>query len=275
MVSINMKEHKLYSEYDLYYQFNIVIATILSFFVVVLNMFAIFYLGIKKHRLLHKSHEQARRTTFRISMYSRIYSSAYKPDEVIVLSLCVSDLFVGIAASVKLMAFITESKHPWFDVVIRYVVTFSMFVSLIHILLLSLERLLSVSSPFCHQDLRNKQTIYILSMVWLMSILPPILNQNPSFSLLISVLMIKSYIILIVTYLYIFQVMALAFKNNTNSTISNYEDCQRQQKHRERRSTFSCCSIVVSYILCTIFPVIKLSTSKKGMNTLENICLSF
>jgi len=143
-----------------------------------------------------------------------------------------------------------------------------MFVSLIHILLLSLERLLAVRSPFCHQELRNKQTLYILMVVWMMSVLPPILNQNASFSLLVAVLMSMSYIILIVTYAYILHAMSIAFKTNTNSIISD-NDSNRRQKERERRSTFSCCSIVISYIVCTIFPVVKLIVSETAINSLD------
>lgn len=270
-----MKEpHDLYSQYNDNYKLGVVIAWMLSFFVIVLNASAILVIASKKHRLIRRRHAKNNRNNkrhrfSRISISSRIESSLYKPDELIVLSLCVSNLFVGFAAAIKIMAFITEARDPWFHIIISYVVTFAMFVSLIHILLLSLERFLAVRSPFCHQDLQNKQTGYILLVVWLLSVLPPILNQNPSFSLLVSALMIISYIILIVTYAFIFHMMGIAFRNNTNSIVDDADDYHRQ-KERERRSTFSCCSIVISYILCTLLPVIKLLTTDTGINSLDS-----
>eukprot|EP00111_Clytia_hemisphaerica_P009694 TCONS_00028443-protein len=259
--------HKLYSQYGDGYKFGIVIAWMMSFFVVVLNCSAIVYIGTKKHRIITHQKRRYKRDRYRFSVYSRIDSSVYKPDEIIVLSLCVSNLVVGLAAAIKIMAFITEANDPWFHEIISYFVTFSMFVSLIHVLMLSMERFLAVRSPFIHQDLRNKQTGYMLMVVWLLSILPPILNKNPSFSLLVSVLMITSYIILIVTYTFIFHMMGIAFRTNTNSITDDSD--HRRQKERERRSTFSCCSIVISYILCTILPVIKLLHTKSGINNLH------
>jgi len=257
---------KVYSDYSDNFKLGIVLAWMLSFFVIVLNCSSIVYLSTKKHRFVRQIRMKGQRRRF--SVYSKIDTSVYKPDELIVLSLCASNLFVGLAAAIKLMAVITEAEDLWFHKIISYIVTFAMFVSLIHILLLSLERLLAVRSPFCHQELRNKQTLYILMVVWMMSVLPPILNQNASFSLLVAVLMSMSYIILIVTYAYILHAMSIAFKTNTNSIISD-NDSNRRQKERERRSTFSCCSIVISYIVCTIFPVVKLIVSETAINSLD------
>ena len=265
-------QNDLYSQYNSNYKLGVVIAWILSFFVIVLNGSAIVIISSKKYRLITRHTQRGKKMNKRFnrfSIYSRIESRVFKPDELIVLSLCVSNLFVGFAAVIKIMAFITEAKDPWFHIIVSYVVTFAMFVSLIHILLLSLERFLAVRSPFCHQDLQNKQTGYILLVVWLLSVLPPILNQNPSFSLLVSVLMIISYIILIATYTFIFHTMGIAFRNNTNSIVDDADDYHRQ-KERERRSTFSCCSIVISYILCTLLPVIKLLSTDSGINSLDS-----
>ena len=301
------KIHDLYSEYDNTYKLGVVVAWMLSFFVIVLNCYAIVFIGTKKHRLVNIRKNQKRHLAgmimgykrnninnmqnietdtkkkkshkFRFSVYSLVpqrieTTDVYKPDELIVVSLCFSNLFVGLAAAIKITAFITESRDPRFNAIISYVVSFSMFVSLIHILVLSLERFLAVRSPFCHQDLRNKQTGYILLVVWMLSVLPPILNANPSFSLLVSALVLISYVILVATYAFIFHMMGIAFRNSSNSTAAasaaDEADEQRRQKERERRSTFSCCSIVISYILCTLLPVVKLLTETGGMNSLDS-----
>lgn len=257
----------LFSQQGSAYKVITVLTSGLAFFVLVMNVVAIVYFSTKKSRI--RNNVANRLLKYRFSRYTRSGASQplYKPDEIIVLSLCSSNLIVGLATAVDLCVFILDTSLPdWFYTLIGYVVTFSILASINHILFLSLERLLSARYPMQHQQLKRSQTYYMLFVVWTMSILPAILEKNPrrsAFSLLLAVLVIFSYVILFITYTYVLSKMDAAFKSSYEN--DDAESIKRQRE-RDRRATFSCCSIIISYILCTIIPVVRLLTKKDGVS---------
>lgn len=259
---------RLFSEQNLTYKITTVFAWTLTFFVLVMNVVAIVYFSTKKSKL-RKNVFMNKFLPFRFSTFTHtsVTQPLYKPDEIIVLSLCASNLIVGLATAIDLFVFILETTIPyWLDTLIGYIVTFSILVSIIHILFLSLERLISTRYPFHHKQLKNSQTYYMLFIVWSMSILPAILEKNPrrsAFSLLLAALLVLSYIILIITYTYVLVKMDQTFKKSYEN--DDAESIKRQ-KELDHRATFTCCIIVISYILCTCIPVVKLLTHKGGVS---------
>ena len=177
----------------------------------------------------------------------------FLPDEVILTSLCFTNLFVGIAAFTDLIFYIIEIQlSSWILLITNYVMRFSMISSLLHILFLTFERLLSIRFPIWHRNHMNKRkTNLTIIVIWFTSIMP-VFGDVKRFVFLktLAVLMLICNVVLVPVYVYIYCVV----KRTGNSTTKS----KRKPSKLERKSTFTCSAIVLSFFVCTVAPIIDL-----------------
>jgi len=139
-------------------------------------------------------------------------------------------------------------------IVLAFIVLFSLIVSLIHVLLLSIERFVSIKFPFKHRELKKRTTALVLLFVWLLSIAPTcsILYSRSGALKTIAVIMIATDLVLVFSSVYIV-VITRRVLSNQNNLVCAYKGTQ---KSLQRQITKFWCTIVVSYLLFTIPPVV-------------------
>uniref|UniRef100_A0A7M5WXQ7 G-protein coupled receptors family 1 profile domain-containing protein n=2 Tax=Clytia hemisphaerica TaxID=252671 RepID=A0A7M5WXQ7_9CNID len=193
----------------------------------------------------------------------------FKFDEIILLSLCMSNLMNSFLTSVD-CAIMVIDKGGTLPVTIYqitgYGIAFALLVSLTNVIIFAFERLVSFRYPFFHRDLRRRYLIMLLFFCWSLSVLPTIQlhHRRSIYFLTLCGVMVFSNIFLILSYLYIFIVMKKTIKHGfAPSTPKQRKGSNksapfftRERSKMQVKTTIMCLSIVISYFLCTVPPVI-------------------
>ena len=186
-------------------------------------------------------------------------------NEIILMSLCITNVLFGIGILVDFGAFICEKSST----VGFLLITFSLILSLTHIILLTFERIVAARFPFKYQLLNTKYLLIALVVIWVLSIgiAAATINSYNTFLLVFCVVVLCSNVAVVVTYVYIIYKIRYSSKRlllpatSTNSTpwYSN------EQKEQQNRVTTLCCIIVLVYITTTLPCVICYIIPKYGV----------
>ena len=145
-----------------------------------------------------------------LSLRKRKGRQMFRPDVVVLVSLCFSNLFVGIAAFTDLIFYIMEIQLPsWTLFITNEIMRFSLLSSLLHILFLTFERLLSIRFPIWHRNHMNKRkTNLTIIVIWFTSIMPAFGEVKlVVFLKTLAVLMLICNVVLVPVYVYIYCVV--------------------------------------------------------------------
>lgn len=222
---------------DADYKGIVVFIIIQGFSIVFLNAASVFFLV---YRIPKKTQNRRR-------------GSSLTPDKQILTSLCVANFTTGSAVVVEFTCYAAgEPVSSKKITVLAFIILFSLIVSLIHILLLSIERFVSIKFPFKHRELKTRTTSLVLLSVWLLSMAPTcfILYSRSGALKTISVIMIATDLVLVFSSVYIVTITRRVLNNQNN--LCAYKGTQ---KRLQRQITKFWCTIVVSYLLFTIPPV--------------------
>ena len=147
---------------------------------------------------------------------------------------------------------------------------FSMISSLLHILCLSFERLLSIRFPMYHRNyIDKKKTCLVLFLIWFISIIPALDKTKIStFLKVLATLMLTCNFVLIPVYIYIYIAVRRTVKTTTlrgSSTLRKH-----QPTKLERKSTFICSAIVLSFLVCTFPPIVHIIVITRDYKSYKN-----
>lgn len=191
----------------------------------------------------------------------------YKPEQSILISLCCANFLVGFASLVHFIFFILDVKLPyWIIYLTSYQVKFALIASLLHILLLTLERLISVRFPFYHRNHINKKKIVcLLVLLWIAGLVPAagsVGNKNTAkqslFLLTLSILMFVADFLIIAVYAYIIYVVRKT-SVKPNPLVDPHSHILRIEiVKRERKATVTAFVVVLSFLVCTLPSVINM-----------------
>ena len=184
----------------------------------------------------------------------RLAPHKFRPGELILTSLCFANLLVGVATFTDLFSYMLTSSLPtWFVAITVYMVKFSIMSSLLHILCLSFERLVSIRFPMYHRNyIDKKKTCIFLFVSWCACMIPYAFKRHEAtFLIVLAILMLLCNCVLIPVYIYIY----ISVKQNVKKTTLRDSSTVQKPTKLERKSTLICWSIVSSFLLCT-FPTI-------------------
>ena len=207
-----------------------------GFVVVILN-------GVSAAILFHKWRTQPKKR-----------SSRMMPDKLIKISLCVANFMTGVAVVVEFVCFVAGEKVTSKKVkVLSFIILFTLVASLMHIILLSLERFMYLKFPFKHMEVKNRTVIILLVLAWLLSIPPTcvIFIKGSSALNMIAILLLITDIILIFSSVYIIRVTKRVFSQQQSNRIQD----NSENKQLEKQITRCWVATVVCYLLFTIPPI--------------------
>ena len=215
------------------------VATFMGIIVILTILFCI----IAIHRLLHKS----RRTENRF----------IKPDQILLIGLCVSNILLGMTGIFYcsfMFLNIVPPKHLIYCA--NYFLRFSMLSSLLHIIALTVERLLFVRFPFLQTSIGSKRTLACEAVILILSFT---ISSLP-FTALLKVLypmILTCDVILIITYLYIIKrIILLTRRRARGKTLCQHANNEARSNSTEWKATIVCLLVVTSFITFTTPPLI-------------------
>ena len=218
--------------------FKLVISLVIiqGFVVVILN-------GVSAIMLFHKWRTQLAKRN------SRIVS-----DKLIKISLCVANFITGVAIVVEFICFAAGIKvTPMKTKVSVLIILFTLVASLMHIILLSLERFMYLRFPFKRMEVKNRTVVILLVLAWLLSI-PPIcvifIKKSNALNMIATLLLITN-IILIFSSVYIIRATKRVFSQQQCNRIQD----NSENKQLEKQITRCWVATVVCYLLFTIPPI--------------------
>ena len=218
--------------------FKLVISLVIiqGFVVVILN-------GVSAIMLFHK---------WRIQLAKR--NSRIVSDKLIKISLCVANFITGVAIVVEFICFAAGIKvTPMKTKVSVLIILFTLVASLMHIILLSLERFMYLRFPFKRMEVKNRTVVILLVLAWLLSI-PPIcvifIKKSNALNI-IAILLLITNIILIFSSVYIIRVTKRVLSQQQSNRIQD----NSENKQLEKQITRCWVATVVCYLLFTIPPI--------------------
>ena len=179
------------------------------------------------------------------------------PDKLIKTSLCVANFTTGAAIVVEFICFAAGEKVTSKKVkVLASVILFTLVASLMHIILLSLERFVYLRFPFKHMELKSRTVVILLVIAWLLSIPPTcaILIERKNALNIIAILLLITNVFLIFSSVYIITVTKKVLSQKQSNRILDVHD-NSENKHLEKQITKCWCATVVCYLLFTIPPI--------------------
>ena len=210
-----------------------------GFVVVILN-------GVSAAILFHKWRTQPKKR-----------SSRMMPDKLIKISLCVANFMAGVAVVVEFVCFVAGEKVTSNKVkVLSFIILFTLVASLMHIILLSLERFMYLKFPFKHMEVKNRTVIILLVLAWLLSIPPTcvIFIKGSSALNMIAILLLITDIILIFSSVYIIRVTKRVLGQQQSNRILDMQN-NSENKRLDKEITRCWVATVVCYLLFTIPPI--------------------
>lgn len=188
----------------------------------------------------------------------------FKFDEIILLSLCFSNLLNNVLTSIDSTLMVIGVEPRLLFLITSYGTAFSLLVSLLNVLIFAGERLVSFRCPFFHRDLRRRYLVLILVSCWSVSVAPTtqLHSHRDIYFLTLCGVMVFSNLFLIFSYFYIFTVMKKTINNrgvipaSTKSFTGTGGDYTftRERAEMNIKTTIMCLSIVLTYFLCTVPP---------------------
>ena len=219
--------------------FKVVIALIIieGFGIVLLN-------GVSAITLFYKWQSQPKKR-----------GSRMMPDKLIKTSLCTANFTTGAAVVVEFVCYAAGEEGTSTKIkVLAFIILFSVVASLLHVILLSLERFVYIRFPFRYMELKNRTVIILLIITWLVSglLTCTILIKRSEALKIISTLLLVTDIFLLICSVYIIRVTrrVLSQQNNRILDVSNPEN-----KNLEKQITMCWCATVACYLLFTIPPI--------------------
>eukprot|EP00111_Clytia_hemisphaerica_P006504 TCONS_00018865-protein len=190
-----------------------------------------------------------------------------KPDRQILMSLSGANILIGVSAFLILVVFLCNNQVPgWLLQFDSYLAGFSVTVSFSHVLVLSAERFCCIKRPFYHRTIQRRRISIGLIFIWFVSILPTIqlYNNRKTFYLILGILIMTSDFFLFVVYLYFFRIS----RRSVMHLRRNAQDMNILQnatsRVEQRKVTLTCLSIILSYVFCTLPPLVYIVFIKKG-----------
>ena len=233
--------------------FKLVISLVIiqGFVVVILNV-------VSAIMLFHKWRTQLAKRN------SRIVS-----DKLIKISLCVANFITGVAIVVEFICFAAGIKvTPMKTKVSVLIILFTLVASLMHIILLSLERFMYLRFPFKRMEVKNRTVVILLVLAWLLSI-PPIcvifIKKSNALNI-IAILLLITNIILIFSSVYIIRITKRVFSQQQSNRIQD----NSENKQLEKQITRCWVATVVCYLLFTIPPIcVMIAKNEHTMRTYD------
>ncbi|XP_066928960.1 lysophosphatidic acid receptor 3-like [Clytia hemisphaerica] len=211
-----------------------------GFTIVFLNTTAIFTM-VYKLRRNSKTSRRGRKMT---------------PDKQIIISLCLTNFTSGAAVIVEFACFAAgEPISSKKILVLAFIILFSLIASLLHVILLSLERFMALKFPFRHREVKKRSTVLALVFVWVISALPTLtifINRSGALEI-ISIIMIITDFFLILSSIYIISVTKKVLSGQNAGMIGG---SKTESRDYEKEITRFWSTIMVAYILFTIPPVL-------------------
>ena len=188
----------------------------------------------------------------------------FKFDEIILLSLCFSNLLNSVLTSIDCTLMLIGSDPEILFLITSYGIAFALLVSLLNVLIFSVERVVSFRFPFFHRDLRRRYVVFVLALSWSLSVLSTtqLHRYREVYFLILCGVMVFSNVFLIFSYFYIFTVMKKTINNQgvipASTKAVKSADCTftRERTEMHIKTTIMCLSIVITYFLCTVPPAI-------------------
>jgi len=200
--------------------------------------------------------------------YTTNPTSGNRRNEIILSSLCATNILFGFGILIDFGAFISGKQS-----IIGFLLTsFSLISSLIHISLLTLERFVAVRYPFKYQTFDTKYIFYALAVIWCFSIGIAVATRYHynTFLLVLCVVVLCSNVVVVISYGYvIFRTRCssrrLPATTATTHAASSALWYSKEQKEQQNRVTTLCCVIVLTYITTTLPCVICYIIPKYGV----------
>ena len=187
-------------------------------------------------------------------------------DKNILISLCVANTFIGITFfSIDAIFMSDTEKTPVLIVQVdRYLGALCCMVSFSHVLLLTIERFISIKYPLYHRNIKSKNTIFVLCLVWLVSALPTIhFGKNEKvFFLTFGTVILCCNIFILLVYTYMFCLFKRKNLQNTQESSIVQNDNGRTL---QSKSIVTCVSIVLTFMICTVPPLFHLVFVRHGI----------
>ena len=188
----------------------------------------------------------------------------FKFDEIILLSLCFSNLVNSVLTSIDCTMMMIGTDLYILFLITSYGIGFTLLVSLINVLIFAMERVVSFRFPFFHRDLRRRYLVLVLALCWTLSALPTtqLHRHRDAYFLTLCGVMVFSNVFLIFSYFYIFTVMKKTINNqgvippSAKSVKSTDHNFTRERTEMQIKTTIMCLSIVITYFLCTVPPAV-------------------
>ena len=195
-----------------------------------------------------------------------IRKKKFKFDEIILLSLCFSNLVNSVMTSIDCTMMMIDIDPYILFLITSYGIAFTLLVSLINVLVFAMERVVSFRFPFFHRDLRRRYVVLVLALCWTLSALPTtqLHRHRDVYFLTLCGVMVFSNVFLIFSYFYIFTVVKKTINNQgvippstkTVKSANHNNNFTKERTEMHIKTTIMCLSIVITYFLCTVPPAV-------------------
>ena len=209
----------------------------------IIAVFTILFCAIAIHQLLKKSRGNT--------------SQFIKPDQILLIGLCASDILLGTTGILHSTFMFLATRPPkklLFSA--NYIYRFTVLSSLLHVLALTIERVMFVKFPFLHRSCTSRSSLIVGAVIWVLSICLSVLPFTKLLRVL-SPVIISCDIILIVAYVYILKKMCQSIRTQASTRrMAQDKDVDREVNQKGGKATLVCMMVVVSFIACTTPPLV-------------------
>ena len=196
------------------------------------------------------------------------------PSSILLLSLSCADMLTGLVIAVNDIAYIIlksirpdrETYKLWI-LIFKLIICYSLLNSLLHLIVLTAERLCAIRYPLKHLMMMatNTNIAKVITSIWVISLISFVnilKNSTLPFFMALSVLILLTGVFLAVVYFYIFrkfQTLGNQQRKSVCINISSDDSEHRMEIHmtiynREVRSAVYCAFVVIVYVICS-FPL--------------------
>ena len=184
-------------------------------------------------------------------------SHSIKPDQILLIGLCASDILLG-TTGILHSAFMFLARRPPTKLLYaaNYIYRFNVLSSLLHVLALTIERVMFVKFPFLHRSCRSRSPFIIGTIIWVLSICLSIMPFT-KLMMVLSPIIITCDVILIVAYVYILKKICQSIKTQASTRrVAQDKNVDREVSQKGGKATLVCILVVASFIACTTPPLV-------------------
>ena len=190
----------------------------------------------------------------------RLHSNGLvKMDQILLTGLCVSDVLLGTSGIYhSVCMFLTTLPPEKLLYAANYISRFTLLSSLLHVVALTMERVLFVKFPFFHRSCCccPRKAFIVGATIWISSVGLSVLQFTTLLKVLIPIIIICD-VILISAYVYILKKMCLSLKRQASSRkMVQDKNVDKETFQKGRKATLVCLMVVASFIACTTPPLV-------------------